>query len=113
MTHPPLGMDSSASASSSPAMHSHHLGHVTPLGSMGGVTPTASTPHSTGGASYAGDDSAGAPKLKREKFKTKICDYWLNSGGKHCKHGTNCHFAHGEQELLVREAASSALYAIH
>lgn len=43
------------------------------------------------------------------RYKTKLCLYWLNSGGQSCKYGDKCNFAHGTEELRYSPEALASL----
>ena len=34
------------------------------------------------------------------RYKTRICKWWLRSGGTSCPHSVRCTFAHGRTELM-------------
>ena len=46
-------------------------------------------------------------RLSPFNYKTKLCLEWLTPGLT-CKHGDNCHWAHGEEELVITGQASTA-----
>lgn len=39
-------------------------------------------------------------KIDKTKFKTEMCKNWIEQG--FCRYGTKCQFAHGTQEVVVK-----------
>ncbi len=45
------------------------------------------------------------PKVDRTKYKTELCKNWVEL--RNCRYGTKCQFAHGYDELYVKEPQNS------
>eukprot|EP01138_Halocafeteria_seosinensis_P014974 gb/GECG01015286.1/.p1 GENE.gb/GECG01015286.1/~~gb/GECG01015286.1/.p1 ORF type:complete len:614 (+),score=88.69 gb/GECG01015286.1/:1-1842(+) len=65
------------------------------------ASPTTAQPPASSASNGTGNSSS--------KYKTKLCLYWLNSGGKSCKYGDKCNFAHGTEELRYSPEAMASL----
>lgn len=46
--------------------------------------------------------------LEKRKYKTKLCMFWLNSGGQSCPYNALCMYAHGTHELHRPDATPSS-----
>ena len=47
-------------------------------------------------------------KVDKTKFKTEMCKNWIEIG--HCRYGNKCQFAHGDFELMGKNAPANAKY---
>lgn len=54
---------------------------------------------------YGGRTGGGPPSLPptrgMSKFRTKLCSFFMDSGGLFCPHGGDCQFAHGYEDIRV------------
>jgi len=46
---------------------------------------------------------------KIARFRSKLCIFFLNSGGRHCPYGDRCMYAHGDEQLRLSAAAAARL----
>lgn len=46
------------------------------------------------------NENAAASKIDKTKFKTEMCKNWIEQG--FCRYGHKCQFAHGTQEVVVK-----------
>jgi len=56
-------------------------------------------------AYHSADNVASFEPAYKQKEKTEICKFWLN--GEDCKFGTECAFAHGNDELVKKTHVAS------
>jgi len=47
-------------------------------------------------------------KTDKTKYKTEMCKNWIEVG--YCRYGSKCQFAHGDQELMGKQAPSNSKY---
>lgn len=47
-------------------------------------------------------------KVDKTKFKTEMCKNWIEVGT--CRYGNKCQFAHGDNELMGKNAPNNSKY---